>query len=55
MDHGVGHGELLVLLDSAGRHELEAQLGGVPKSWGNTPGCLDIVAENSASLAEIDC
>jgi hypothetical protein len=48
----VGHRELL---DSAGRLELEAQLDGVPEGWGNTSGCLDVVAENSAIAAEIDC
>jgi hypothetical protein len=32
-----------------------AQLDGVPKGWGDTPGYLDIVAENSASATEIDC
>jgi hypothetical protein len=49
------HWELLELLDSAGRQELVVQLDGVPKGWGDMPCYLDVVAENSASAAEIDC
>jgi hypothetical protein len=49
---GWGTGELL---DSAGRQELVAQLDGVPDGSDDAPGCLDVVTENSASAAEIDC
>jgi hypothetical protein len=46
--------ELLELLDSAGHQEVEEQLDEAPEGWGDMPGYLDIVAENSASAAEID-
>jgi hypothetical protein len=48
----VGHRELL---DSAGHQEIEVQLDGALEGWGDTPGCLDVGAENSTSAAEIDC
>jgi hypothetical protein len=31
------------------------QLDGVPEGWGDTPGCLDVGAENFVSAAKIDC
>jgi hypothetical protein len=46
---------VLGLQNSAGCQELDAQLDGVPEGWGDTSGCLDVVAENSALVAEIDC
>jgi hypothetical protein len=40
---------------AAGLQELEAQLDGVPEGWGDMPGYMDVVAENSTAAGEIDC
>jgi hypothetical protein len=50
-----GHQELLELQNSVGHQELEVQLDGVPKGWGDMSGCLDVVAENFTSTVETTC